>query len=136
MASNIIVTQIKKTTDSEWYTLPTPMTMTFTTEVIDASTSGRDTNTGIMYRDIVRPDVLTYSCTLPYGITNLQMRDILDIVLSPGFNAKVPNPRTGTFTTTKKFYCATANPEIDIILSETTQPLWLYKEFTFDAIEF
>ena len=135
--STIIVSQIKKdAAGSSWYTLRTPITMSFKSDVIDANTSGRDTNTGLMFRDIVREDVLTVQCTLPAGITNLEMVDILDIIQSHGFYAKIPDPRTGTFTTNRHFYCATMDYQIDKILSETTQSLWVYKECSFDAIEY
>jgi len=135
--SRIIVTRIKKdATGAEWYTLPTPMEMSFQDDVIDAATSGRDSNNGIMYRDIVRSDVMTTQCTLPAGIDNNEMAVILDIILSPGFYMQIPDPRTGTFTTNRHFYCASANVDIDKILSDTTQPLWVYKESTFNVIEY
>lgn len=131
---SITVSKIRKNAGASWLVLPTAMTIIPTRQVLDASTSGRDPNTGIMYRDIVRSDVATYSCTLPEGITNQEMAVILDIILGASFQMNIPNISSGAWET-RTFYCATASPEIKTIYSDTTQPLWEYEEFTFEAIQ-
>ena len=116
-----------------WYTLPTPMGVSSAAQVLDGGNSGRDANTGIMYRDIVRSNVSTVNCTLPAGIKNGAMADILNIILSDSFEMEIPDIRTGTFQT-KNFYCATAEPTISKIISRNPD-VWEYEEFSFQAIE-
>ena len=135
---SVTVTKIKKTGSNTWYNLPVPMELTGGSQVIDSADSGRDNNTGIMYRDIVREDVGTYTCTLPRGINNSDMADILDILLSKSFNMYIPDIRKGYFTGTREFYNASAEPEIDIIhtVGDSLQTAsWEYKEYTFKAVE-
>ena len=140
---SVTVTRIRSpystlTPANEWYVLPTPMAITGGTEVLDSSNSGRDNNTGIMYRDIVRTDVANYSCTLPAGINNVDMAKILDIINKKYFNMLIPDITKGYFTDNRKFYNASAEPEIEIVhtvgMNQQTAS-WEYKEYTFKAVE-
>lgn len=127
------ILKIKKTSDTEWYTLPVPMSIAGSSQVLDGGNSGRDATTGRMFRDIVRDDVATYNCTLPDGITNVQMVEILNIILSDSFSMFIPDIRTGTFEV-REFYVATAEPQIKEIYS-VDPPEWDYEEFSFNAVQ-
>ena len=135
---SVVVTKIKKPSSNTWYNLPVPMEITGGSQVLDSSDSGRDNNTGIMYRDIVRGDVATYSCTLPAGIDNATMKDILEIILSESFNMYIPDIRKGYFDGSRKFYNASAEPEIERVYTvgnSLATAKWEYKEYTFKAVE-
>lgn len=141
------VTKIKKSTSSNWFTLPTPFSVQGSAEVLDSSESGRDNNTGYMYRDIVRNDVANYTIELPFGIDNKTMANIRDIVLSPSFDMYMPDIAYGGFpgqTVTingksktvpvRHFYCSSFGPTIHNIESENP-PKWDYDAYSFKAIE-
>ena len=127
---SMTVMKIKKTGTSSWKTLPTPMSLKPSTNIIDSDKSGRDNNTGKMFRDIITSKN-KYTATLPSGITNTQYIALADIILSDSFDCWLPNPMTGKFDA-KTFYCATLEPEIEQIFSEN---LWTYKEFSFNLTE-
>jgi hypothetical protein len=98
--------------------------------IIDSSKSGRDNNTGTMFRDIVTGKN-KYTATMPSGLNNTQYAEIADIILADSFDCWLPNPKTGTFGT-KTFYCSTLEADIERIYSET---LWTYKEVSFNLTE-
>ena len=132
------VTKIKKKSSNTWYNLPVPMEIKGGVQTLDSGNSGRDNNTGIMYRDIVREDVATYECTLPSGIDNVAMKDILNIIMSKSFNMYIPDIRKGYFTGTREFYNASAEPEIEKVYTageSLATARWIYKEYTFKAVE-
>ena len=105
----ITVTKIRAKSTDNWTALPVPMSVTGGSQTIDSADSGRDNNTGLMYRDIVRNDVSTVSCTLPAGLTNIQMKDVLNIILGKSFQMYLPDVRKGFFAT-RTFYVASAEP--------------------------
>ncbi len=127
---SIAVMKIKKTGTSAWKTLPTPMGLKPGINIIDSSKSGRDNNTGTMFRDIVTGKN-KYTATMPGGLNNTQYAEIADIILADSFDCWLPNPKTGTFGT-KTFYCSTLEADIERIYSET---LWTYKEVSFNLTE-
>ena len=127
---SIAVMKIKKTGTSTWKTLPTPMSLKPGINIIDSSKSGRDNNTGTMFRDIVTGKN-KYTATMPSGLNNTQYAEIADIILADSFDCWLPNPKTGTFGT-KTFYCSTLEADIERIYSET---LWTYKEVSFNLTE-
>ena len=47
----MIPIKIKKKSEASWYELPVPVVMTPTVNALDSSKSGRDNNTGAMFRD-------------------------------------------------------------------------------------
>ena len=126
----LIVLKIKKTSADSWHELPAPVTIKPAVNVLDNSKSGRDNNTGKMFRDIVA-EKLKYTVEVPHGLNNTQVAEILDILLEGSFTAWVPNPKTGTFQS-KSFYCSSAEPEINQIYSTT---FWDYKSWSFSATE-
>lgn len=143
----IQVTKIKKTKASAWYILPTPFSIQGGSEVLDSSESGRDNNTGYMYRDVVRSDVANYTVELPFGIDNKTMAEIRDIVTSKSFNMYIPDVSYGGFpgqtvtingvqkvVPTRNYYCASFSPVIDKVTSEDP-PKWTYEAFSFKAVE-
>lgn len=127
---SIAVMKIKKTGTSTWKTLPTLMGLKPGINIIDSSKSGRDNNTGTMFRDIVTGKN-KYTATMPSGLNNTQYAEIADIILADSFDCWLPNPKTGTFGT-KTFYCSTLEADIEQIYSET---LWTYKEVSFNLTE-
>lgn len=127
---SIAVMKIKKTGTSTWKTLPTPMSLKTGINIIDSSKSGRDNNTGTMFRDIVTGKN-KYTATMPSGLNNTQYAEIADIILADSFDCWLPNPKTGTFGT-KTFYCSTLEADIERIYSET---LWTYKEVSVNLTE-
>lgn len=127
---SIAVMKIKKTGTSTWKTLPTPTGLKPGINIIDSSKSGRDNNTGTMFRDIVTGKN-KYTATMPSGLNNTQFAEIADIILADSFDCWLPNPKTGTFGT-KTFYCSTLEADIERIYSET---LWTYKEVSFNLTE-
>ena len=124
------VFKIKKVSATTWYTLPTPITLKPSINALDSQKTGRDNNTGKMFRDKIA-EKLKYTVEVPEGLTNTQVRDILAILLEQQFSAYIPNPKTGTFQT-KNFYCSSAEPEINRIYSQTS---WDYKSWSFSATE-
>lgn len=126
----IQVFKIKKTTSSSWYVLPTPVTLKPAVNALDNSKSGRDNNTGKMFRDKIA-EKLKYTVEVPHGLSNTQVAAILDIILEGSFNAYGPDPKTGTFKI-KTFYCSSAEPEINQVYSLTS---WDYKSWSFSLTE-
>ncbi|MBP3328317.1 MAG: hypothetical protein J6L91_05365 [Clostridia bacterium] len=124
------VFKIKKTSASSWYVLPTPVTLKPAVNALDNSKSGRDNNTGKMFRDKIA-EKLKYTVEVPHGLNNTQVAAILDIILEGSFNAYGPDPKTGRFQT-KTFYCSSAEPEINQVYSLTS---WDYKSWSFSLTE-
>lgn len=60
--------------------------------IIDSSKSGRDNNTGTMFRDIVTGKN-KYTATMPSGLNNTQYAEIADIILADSFDCWLPNPK-------------------------------------------
>lgn len=144
----ITVTKIRKKGTSTWYTLPTPFAIQGGAQVLDSSESGRDNNTGYMHRNVVRDDVAEYSITLPFGLTNREIADISDIILSPSFEMYMPDTRYGGFpgqtvqingvnktVPTREFYCPSFEPQISPGTMTENPPYWEYEEYTFKAVE-
>lgn len=132
---SVVVTMIRKP-GGTFYNLPVPMEIKGGSQTLDSANSGRDNNTGIMYRDIVREDVATYECTLPAGIDNVAMAQILDIIMGDRFEMYIPDVRKGYFTT-RTFYNVSAEPEIERVkvVGGPRVAQWEYKEYTFKAVE-
>ncbi|MBE6771079.1 MAG: hypothetical protein E7547_02905 [Ruminococcaceae bacterium] len=126
----MVAAKIKRKSDSTWLDLPTPVVMTPAVNALDSSKSGRDNNTGAMFRDKIA-EKQSYIVTFPFGLNNTQVAKILQIVMESEFNLYCPNPKTGTYDT-KTFYTATVTPDIHHIESEN---LWYYNEFSFEAVE-
>ncbi len=125
----MVAMKIKKEGGS-WLTLPTPVTMKPTINALDSSKTGRDNNTGKMFRDKIA-EKLKYSVEFPHGLDNVLVANILDVILEGSFIAWIPNPRTGTFSE-KSFYCSAVDPEINQIYSEDK---WDYRSFAISATE-
>lgn len=126
----MVAAKIRKTGDTAWLELPAPVVMTPAVNALDSSKSGRDNNTGAMFRDKIT-EKQTYAITFPFGLNNTQVADILQIVMESDFDLWCPNPKTGTYNT-KSFYTAAVTPDIHHIESES---LWFYNEFSFEATE-
>lgn len=126
----MIPIKIKKKTSTAWYDLPVPVEMSPSVNALDSSKSGRDNNTGAMFRDKIA-EKQSYSITFPYGIDNKVMAEILQIVMEGEFDIYAPDPKTGTYSS-KSFYTSSAAPQISQIISET---LWIYEEFSIEAVE-
>lgn len=120
--------KIRKNSTAEWLELnvlsaPTPI------NALDSSKSGRDNNTGKMFRDKVA-DKVTLSLSIS-ETTNEESAAISAIILSPSFEAKVPNPCTG-LVEIKTMYCTSIPWEIKEITSEDT---WINKEVQMEWVE-
>jgi hypothetical protein len=126
----VIPIKIKKKSDSSWYELPVPVVMTPTVNALDSSKSGRDNNTGAMFRDKVA-EKQSYSITFPHGLNNTEVSKIVQIVMDDQFDIYAPDPKSGAYST-KSFYASAVTPEIFLIVDES---LWYYKEFTIEAVE-
>ena len=124
------VFKIKKTSASSWTVLPAPATLKPAVNALDNSKSGRDNNTGKMFRDKIA-EKLKYTVEMPHGMSNTEVAQILDIILEGSFQAYGPDPKTGRFAT-KTFYCSSAEPEINQVYSLTS---WDYKSWSFSATE-
>lgn len=125
----MVVFKIKKN-GGVWLQLPTPVTMKPAINALDSSKTGRDNNTGAMFRDKIA-EKLKYNIEFPFGLNNTQVAEILDVLLAGSFVAYIPDPKTGAFVE-KSFYCSSAEPEINQIYSET---FWDYKGFSVSATE-
>lgn len=97
---------------------------------LDSEKSGRDNSSGTMFRDKIA-EKLKYTVEMPSGMTNTEVSAILAIILAPQFSATVPNIRTGSFDSTKNFYCSGCEPEIELITSSG----WTYKAWSFSMTE-
>lgn len=122
--------KIRKKGDTAWHELPAPVVMTPAVNALDSSKSGRDNNTGAMFRDKIA-EKQTYTITFPHGLNNTQVADILQIVLESEYEIYCPNPKTGAYNI-KSFYSSAVTPDICHIESET---LWYYHEFSLEAVE-
>lgn len=126
----MVAAKIRKTDNTEWLELPAPVIMTPAVNALDSSKSGRDNNSGEMFRDKIA-EKQSYVISFPYGLDNITVANILQIVLESEFELYCPNPKTGKYST-KTFYSSTVTPDIDHIESEE---LWYYKEFSLEAVE-
>ena len=126
----MVVSKIKKTTDTSWLELPAPISMAPVVNALDSSKSGRDNNLGNMFRDKIA-EKQEYTLTFPAKLSNTQVAQILNIIMEESFDCWCPNPKNGTFGT-KTFYCASCAPQIQRIFSET---YWEYAEFDIEATE-
>lgn len=123
------VAKIKKQSGS-WLSLPVPVSLQPSINALDSSKSGRDNNTGAMFRDKIA-EKLKYSIEFPSGLNNTEVAEILDVLLEGSFVAWLPNPKTGAYSE-KSFYCSAAEPAISRIFSES---YWIYNSFTVSATE-
>lgn len=126
----MVAAKIKKKSDTEWLELPAPVVMTPAVNALDSSKSGRDNNTGAMFRDKIA-EKQSYTITFPFGLNNTQVAAILQIIMESEFDLYAPNPKTGAYGT-KSFYSSAATPDIHHIESES---LWFYNEFSIEAVE-
>ena len=126
----MIPIKIKKKSDSSWYALPVPVVMTPTVNALDSSKSGRDNNTGAMFRDKIA-EKQSYSIIFPYGLDNTVVAKIIQIVMDSEFDVYAPDPKSGAYSS-KSFYASAVSPEIHHIVSED---LWYYNEFSVEAVE-
>ncbi len=120
--------KIRKSSADEWLELnvlsaPTPI------NALDSSKSGRDNNTGKMFRDKVA-DKVTLSVYIG-ETTNEESAAISAIVLSPTFEARMPNPCTGRVDT-KTMYCTSIPWEVKEMTSNET---WINKEVQMEWVE-
>lgn len=122
--------KIRKKGNSDWLELPVPVAMAPAVNSLDSSKSGRDNNTGAMFRDKIT-EKQSYTITFPFGLNNTQVSDILQIVMESEFELYCPDPKTGVYSS-KTFYTSAVTPEIYRIESET---LWYYHEFSLEAVE-
>ena len=113
-----------------------PVEMTVSFQTLDSAKSGRDNNTGKMFRDKVA-EKLTAKITIPAGVTNSELAPIMTIITAGSFWAYIPNPKTGLSTPTKNFYCATVEPPIEKItaFSNNHPSAWTYDEFELSFVE-
>lgn len=126
----MVAAKIRKKGDTAWLELPAPVVMTPAVNALDSSKSGRDNNTGAMFRDKIA-EKQTYTITFPHGLNNTQVAEILQIIMESEFELWCPNPKTGAYNT-KSFYSPAVTPDIYRIESET---LWYYYEFSLEAVE-
>jgi len=126
----MVAAKIRKSGDTAWYELPAPVVMTPAVNALDSSKSGRDNNTGAMFRDKIA-EKQTYTITFPHGLNNTQVAEILQIIMESEYELWCPNPKTGTYNI-KSFYSSAVTPDICRIESET---LWYYYEFSLEAVE-
>lgn len=127
---SMTVMKVRKTGSSSWKNLPTPMSLKPVTNIIDSSKSGRDNNTGTMFRDVITSKN-KYTATMPSGLNNTEYAELSAIILADSFECWLPNPATGKFGA-KTFYCSTLEADIEQIYSES---FWTYKEFSFNMTE-
>ena len=113
-----------------------PVEMTVSFQTLDSAKSGRDNNTGKMFRDKVA-EKLTAKITIPAGVTNSELAPIMTIITAGSFWAYIPNPKTGFSTPAKNFYCATVEPPIEKItaFSNNHPSAWTYDEFELSFVE-
>lgn len=114
----------------EWYELPTPISIKPAVNALDNSKSGRDNNTGTMFRDKIA-EKRKYTIEVPEGMTNIQMAALYKILLGNYFVAWGPDLTTGTFTE-HEYYCSVTEPNINRIYSLTS---WDYEAWSFNATE-
>lgn len=126
----MVAAKIRKSGDMAWLELPAPVVMTPAVNALDSSKSGRDNNTGAMFRDKIT-EKQTYTIAFPFGLNNTQVAEILQIIMESSFELWCPNPKTGAYNT-KSFYSSAVTPDIYRIESET---LWFYNEFSLEAVE-
>lgn len=62
-------TLISTTSNGPWFAVPAPIEFKPNWETLDSATTGRDNNTGLMFRDKVA-DKRKWECTLPDNLTN------------------------------------------------------------------
>ena len=124
------VMKIKKSSSTTWTTLPVPISLKPAINVLDSSKSGRDNNTGSMFRDRIA-EKQKFTAEIPGGLNNTQVAEMLDIILEGSFDCWLPNPKTGQFGQ-KTFYCTSAEPEIHQIYSTS---LWDYNSFSISLTE-
>ena len=115
--------------DGEWYTLPIPMEVKPSENVLDTTNSGRDNNTALMFRDVIGRKS-KYTFKMPEGMNSLEGAKIFPIIMGEYFICNVPDIFTGQWEN-KKFYNVSCAPEIEKI----TPQGWTYKEWTFTATE-
>lgn len=126
----MVAAKIRKSGDTVWLELPAPVVMTPAVNALDSSKSGRDNNTGAMFRDKIT-EKQSYTITFPFGLNNIQVAPILQIVMESDFELWCPNPKTGAYNV-KSFYSSAVTPDIFRIESES---LWYYYEFSLEAVE-
>lgn len=139
------------TNKTTWYALPAAAKLKASWETLDASTTGRDNNTGKMFRDKVA-DKAKWEIDIPFGMTNSSVKTankvltgvpaLLSLVKDNSFYIMAPDTLTGTCTV-KNVYCSKCEPEIHKILTWTaattnspaTPATWDYNAFSIHIIE-
>lgn len=130
------VIKIGSTSSSITTQLPTATELTPQWQTLDSENTGRDNNTGKMFRDKVA-DKGKWVITFPQGLTNADVSTILQIVKAGDYWIKIPDALTGTYAQ-KNVYTSSCEPEIQRIteLNSSGEPTkWIYKEFSMDVIE-
>lgn len=119
-------------------TLPTPDEMVVSLQTLDSAKSGRNNNTGKMFRDKVA-EKLTIKLTMPYGIDNTKMASIMSIIKTTSFYCSVIDPRTATYNSKGiNVYCASVEPDIAEITefnAAGTPTKWIYESFELTFVE-
>ena len=136
LSSVIKICATNSNTSSDWIQLPTATELTPQWQTLDSENTGRDNNTGKMFRDKVA-DKAKWVIEFPQGLTNADVATILSIVNAGDYWIKAPDSLSGTYAT-KNVYTSSCEPEIQRIteLNSSGEPTkWIYKEFSMDVIE-
>lgn len=136
MAVTLKALEISRTQGGSYTRIQTPTAVTVGWQTLDSQKSGRDNNTGAMFRDKVA-EKLPIKFTLPYGLKNDQVADLLDIIAAADFWVKAPNPRTGAYGPIH-VYCAGCEPPIAQItdFNSSGEPTaWIYDAFELNFVE-
>jgi len=132
--SSAYAVRISTSSSGSWTTLPTPTELNVTVQTLDSAKSGRDNNTGAMFRDKIT-EKLTVKMTLPYGINNTNMASYLSIIKSDSFYVQIIDPRTGTYRAIN-VYCATIDTPIAKIETDDGVPSsWIYDAISLSFVE-
>ena len=136
LSSVIKICSTNSNTASDWTRLPTAVELTPQWQTLDSENTGRDNNTGLMFRDKIA-DKAKWVINFPQGMNNTDVAIILGIVKSGSYWIKAPDSLTGTYAT-KNVYTSVCEPEILEVteLNNNDEPsVWTYKAFTMDVIE-
>lgn len=120
---------------SSWQDMPTPVELKPIWETLDSENTGRDNNTGKMFRDKVA-DKGKWEIDFPAGLSNTQVSTMLQIMKAGSYYVKIPDSLTGMY---KQFqvYTSSCEPEIERIteLTNNVPNKWVYKAFSIHIIE-
>ena len=135
----IAVLKVRAGTSGNWTALATPVDMTVSFQALDSAKSGRDNNTGAMFRDLVTKK-LTAKIKIPYGVSNTELKNVLDVISGGSFYCYIFDPLTGSWHGDKRFYCSSVEPPIakvstGIVSGSETVTGWIYDEFELSFVQ-